>query len=340
MRTTIRDVAEKAGLSVATVSLVLNNKPSRISEATKEYVRKVAKEMDYRPSQLAVNLKKMRSNTIGLIVSDIRNSFYSSLAKGIEDKCRENGWNMILCNTNDLAEREKEYIEVLYSKGVEGIVLGMASTGSYETAKRSVELMHAKKIPFVLLDRSVVSDVCNAVVADHEKGGYAATRHLLELGHRRIACVTGPAYLEGSSSRLAGYRKAFKEFHVTVDESLIVPGEYTYESGVEAAEQLKEKDFSAVFAFNDMMTYGVCQGLRKQGKHIPDDVSVVGYDDSFFSQIFDVSLTMVRQPFYEMGKQAGEILIDIADHGRKQPSVVEFQSELIIRSSTKEYSGK
>jgi LacI family transcriptional regulator len=333
MRVTIKDIALKAGLSVSTVSLVLNNKPSRLSQKTKKKVLQIAKEMSYTPNLIAVSLKSMRTKTIGLIVPDIRNDFYSTLAKGLEDICMDNAWNVILCNSNARHERELEYIEILYSKGVEGIVLAMTSPESVEGVKSSVEI--SKNIPLVLLDLSLVNSKINAVTMNHEKGGYMATHYLLTQGHRKIGCITGPQYLEGSYSRLSGYKRALSEYNIDVDKSLICTGDYTYDSGTRAVETLLKKDITAIFAFNDMMAYGVFNGLSNHGISVPDDISVIGYDDILFSKFVRPQLTTIHQPIYEMGRRAGEILVGITNGDLIPPVISEFEPHLVLRQSVK-----
>ena len=330
MRTTIKDIAAATGLSVTTVSLVLNHKPSGISSATRERVLKAAKEMDYRPNQLAVGLIKRRTNTIGLLVPDIRNMFYSAIAKEAEHACRKKGWTVMLCNTGDQHKRELEYIRVLGSRGVDGIILGISSDGNDEKTQESCELTRSLGIPLLLLDRTVQG---SAVVVDHKKGGFLATEHLIKLGHRRIACITGPSYLQGSISRVEGYRQALSQFGIPFDESLLVEGGYMMQNGEEGVLKLADKQYTALFAFNDMMAYGAYKALRRQGKSVPDDVSVVGYDDIFFSEILEVPLTSVRQPLEELGSAAASLLMEIAN-GETENKVIQFEPQLIVRKST------
>jgi len=232
MRTTIKDIAAKTNLSVTTVSLVLNDKPSKISKKTRELVIKTALELQYRPNQLAVGLIKKRTKTIGLIVPDIRNSFFSTLAKGIEDECRKNGWTVILCNTSDKHERDIEYINVLASKSVDGILYCMSADSSLEKFQKSHDLLNKLNIPFIMLDRSFEMPNCITAKLDHVTGGYLATKYLLELGHKHIACVTGPSNLDDSNCRLEGYKKALQEVDIAYDKSIIVEGNYSMDSGM------------------------------------------------------------------------------------------------------------
>ena len=202
MRTTIKDIANYTGFSVTTISLVLNNKAKKIPRATRETILNAARELNYHPNQLAVGLVKKRTETIGLIISDVSNVFFANLAKGVEDECRRKGWNLILCNTNDKHERDLSYIQVLADKGVDGILFCMAQDTDQKGARESIDLMKRLRIPFVMIDRFLVEAQCCSVIVDHRQGGYLAARHLLELGHRRIGCVAGPFRLEDSLERL------------------------------------------------------------------------------------------------------------------------------------------
>ena len=171
------------------------------------------------------------------------------------------------------------------------------------------------------------------MVVDHKKGGFLATEHLIKLGHRRIACITGPSYLQGSISRVEGYRQALSQYGIPFDESLLVEGGYMMQNGEEGVLKLADKQYTALFAFNDMMAYGAYKALRRQGKSVPDDVSVVGYDDIFFSEILEVPLTSVRQPLEELGSAAASLLMEIAN-GETENKVIQFEPQLIVRKST------
>lgn len=337
MRTTIKDIAAKTNLSVTTVSLVLNNKPSKISSKTKRLVLETAKELHYRPNQLAVSLIKKRSKTIGLIVSDIRNSFFSCLAKGIEDECRRKGWTVILCNTNDMHERELACINVLAGKSVDGIVYCMSRDTGPQEFEQSYQLLRSWNLPVVMLDRFYEGRDLAVVKVDHVTGGFLATNHLLELGHRRIACITGPCHLTDSSDRLKGYQKALDAWSIPYDPNLVVEGNYDMPSGSEGIEKLGAIDYSAVFAFNDLMAYGVYQGLKRRARAIPSAVSVVGYDDIFTSEILDVPLTTIRQPIHQAGTTAATKLISIIEGEPGAQNTQTFLPELIVRESTAPY---
>ena len=279
MRATIKDIAADTGLSVTTVSLVLNGKAYKIPDDTKKRIMEAAKRLNYRPNQLAVSLVKKRSKTIGLIIPDIGNVFYAHMVKGIEECCRESGRTLILCNTNDRHERDMEYIHLLADQGVDG-------------------------------------------------------SHLAELGHKRIACVTGPARLADSGRRLKGYVRALEEFQIPFDETLIYEGDYTMECGTRAVDALMPHGFTAVFACNDLSAFGVCRQLSKYNLKVPEDVSVVGYDDVLYAEMMAVPLTTVRQPVYEMGVESVKRLISQIKGKKSENKITVFEPKLMIRSST------
>ncbi len=340
MRATIKDIAAIAGTSTATVSLALNGSDSRISEGTRERIVKIAKELNYRPNQAAVNLKLNKSRTVGLIVPDIRNDFYSYVAKGFEDACRRSGVSVMLCNTGDSYERETEYIEVLDSKGIDGIVVSMSSTGNREKAEKTLELLTARGIPFVLLDATAAKEDMNFVTIDSARGGALVAGHLRSLGHERIAVITGPLYLSGVSERLDGFLAAYTAEGAAFDKDLLVESDYSFEGGRAACERLLKKGgFSAIFAFNDMMAIGAYGVLRANGLHVPQDVSLVGFDDIFAASIIDVPLTTVRQPMYTMGERAAQVLCELTDGKAGEPQLIRYTPELIVRASTAACSG-
>lgn len=335
MRTTIKDIAQKTGLSITTVSLVLNGKAKKISEESKELVLKVAKELNYRPNQIAVGLVKKRTNTLGLIIPDISNIFFSELAKGVEDEGRKYDYNVILCNTNDRHDLEVEYVNVLAAKGIDGIILDMSVEDSEAKARKSLSLLQSYGIPAVIVDRYSDDKNFTSIYIDNQQGAYLATQYLIDLGHKRIGCVTGPSSERTSMDRLRGYRKAMQENNIPLDEELILEGKYQFKGGYHAAKELMGKDITAIFAFNDMMAYGVARALRENNISIPDDLSLMGFDDIFFSEIFDVPLTTVRQPTYEIGQMAVRTIIDEIENGKRTCEDIVLQPKLQVRKSTR-----
>lgn len=334
MRTTIKDIAAMTGLSITTVSLVLNNKPSRISEQSKALVFEAAKKLHYRPNELAVGLIKKHTKTLGLLLTDICNPFFASLAKGVEACCSREGWTVILCDTGESHDKELAYMQTLSSKNVDGIIYCASMDSTAEKFLESWEMMELLGIPCVVVDRSYEVPGIRSVSTDHVMGGWLAAEHLLKLGHRRIACVTGPRHLDVCRDRLEGYRMALNKYQIPYDPALICEQRFSIESGRQAVAQLAGQPYTAVFAFNDMMAYGVCQELRAQGLRIPEDVSVIGYDDIYPSQILEVPLTTVRQPIEQLGIRAAQELIAAFSDKVPPEHRVLFEPELAVRGST------
>lgn len=335
MRTTIRDIANYTGLSITTVSLVLNNKPSKIPEKTKQKVIEAAEELNYSPNHLAVGLVTKRTQTLGLIVSDISNIFFGILAKGVEKACQKEGWTVMLCNSWDLHERDMELIRVLTNKSVDGIIYCMSSDSDREKAEESYNLLKKSNVPFIEIDSDFAETAKHNVFFDNEKGGYLATKHLIEMGHRRIACITGPKGVDCQKGRIQGYRMALEESGIPYDPSIMVEGYYSMESGIKAAEQLKGKDFTGIFAFNDMMAFGVFKALKQMNIHVPEDISLVGYDDVPLCEILEVPLTTIKQPIYEMGYAAAQNMIQLIKTGSDEDTNVIFSPVLMERKSVK-----
>lgn len=334
MATTIKDIAQATGLSVTTVSLVLNQKADKIPERTKELVQKTAKEMNYRPNQIAISLVKKKTKTLGLLIPDIRNSFFSMLAKEVEDECHKMGWTMILCNTGDQHHRDLEYIDVLASKNVDGVIYCMASDTTLEKFQEVHELLQIYKLPFIMIDRTYDLKNVHAAKIDNKLGGFLATEHLISLGHSKIACITGPMNLMDTQARLSGYKDALEKHGIVFNENLIYHGNYQMSGGVHGITELKQQEFTAVFAFNDLMAFGAYKALKQMKKKIPEDVSLVGYDDIVFSEMLEVPLTTIRQPIGKAGKLAVRFIIDYIDDPSSAEEVPMLSPKLIKRDST------
>lgn len=334
MRTTLKKISEATGFSTTTISLVLNNKGKSIPETTRAKITQVAKDLNYRPNLLAISLIKKQTKSIGLIISDIRNSFFSMLAKAIEDECHKNGLNLILCNSNDEHIREIEYINVLADKGIDGIIYGMSLDTNQIKAEETFSLMNELNIPFVMVDRYYKSQKYYAISSDHFLGGYLATKHLLALGHRKIACVTGPINLQDSTDRLGGYKKALEEQRIPINPNLFVHANYSAESGAAALDKLLHEDFSAIFAFNDLMAIGILHAAENLGLSIPTDFSLIGYDDIFFSSILATPLSTVRQPIEQIGSESVKLLLSLVNNEPPVSKTKFLKPKLIIRKST------
>lgn len=323
MRVTIRDVAKRAGCSISTVSLVLNNKTEKFTAETRERIFKAAAELGYRPNQLAVSLVKQRSLTLGLVVPDIGNQFFSKLAKEIEAICQEHGFDIILCNTNNDPHIESARIALLLDKSVDGLLLCMASGASFADEAEQIKQISKRHIPYCIIDRHYEGVGTYVVAVDHHLGAKLATQALVNAGHRRIACVTGPAHLEDSQARLNGYKDVLAEAGIPYDEALIFQGDYSWQKGCAAAKPLLDAQATAIFAFNDLSAIGLISGLRALGRKIPQDISVVGYDDSDYAQIYDIPLTTIHQPIDLLGQEAFKLVLEqIEDRAKPQAQIL------------------
>lgn len=332
MRVTIKDIAEKTGLSVSTVSLVLNNKKHRLSEKTRTRVWDAARELGYRPNQLAVSLVTRRSKTLGLIIPDITNAFFAEIARAAEAESQRNGYSVILCNTNNDPQKDMEYTNILLDRGIDGVIFVMSVAGYQSQGAECLGLLRSMEKPVIMVDRVLPDQPDTSVLTDNAYGGYLATSHLLGLGHRKIGCITGPM---GASSRqrLFGYIRALQEHGIAFDPELAPEGDYRTESAYRLAGGLLEKGVTAIFACNDMMAYGVYRRAIQEGRSVPDRLSIVGYDDLAFSEIMEIPLTTVRQPAGEMGACAARKLIERIE-GQSGGGDVTFQPELVVRKST------
>lgn len=332
MKVTIKDIARIAEVSTTTVSKIINNKDGNISNATRERVLKIMDDYNYTPNKIAQSLVTKKTNTIGLIIPDIRNPFFPELARGAEDKANEEGYNLIFCNTDDDIEKEEKYINMLVEKMVDGIVFTASS-------KKHTGFENFKKfsIPIVLVDRDIdVEGIQGKVIVDNFIGGYEAGKHLLKLGHTEIIFLSGPLKSNTSINRLNGYKKALHEFNIDLKEEYILEGYYRSEWGYEATMDLlnKDKKFTALFCANDLIAIGAIKALKEKNIKIPQEISIVGFDDIYMARLIDPELTTIKQPNYEMGYKSVEILINILEDKKENNKNINLKPELVIRKST------
>lgn len=332
MRVTMKDIAEATGTSVPTVSLILNGKPFRVSEETRQKVLRAAEDMHYVRNQAASDLRKGSNDTMALIVPDISNDFYATFAKGVERACHEAGWSLILNDSDNQPDRESGYIELMYQKNVEGVILARTTSDKSRDAV-CVDILKERSMPHVLLDFTS-ADSGDVVAGNHLFGGKTATEYLIRLGHRHIACITGPLFLEGARSRFEGYRQALEENGAKYNSSIVREGDYTYETALNLARMMNWGDFTAVVAANDLTALAVCKVAAEMGYRVPDDRSVIGYDDVLFAGLMNPELTTMGQPTRQMGADAAKMLMDRIDHPNRKREVKTYTPQLIVRSST------
>lgn len=340
MRTTIKDIAHEAKVSVTTVSLVLNNKPNTISKSTKERVLNLAKEMNYKPNHMAVSLVTKKSKMIGLVVPDISNNFFADLAKNIESSCEEEGYSLVLANSKNSLSSTQKYVNHFIGRGVDGLILAFYTDEEENTKRKIIENLNQYEIPIVTVDSWIKGLVRPGVSVHHAEGGYIATKHLLELGHKRIGCITGMNGNYSSDRRLKGYTRALKSEGIKINASYIIEGDYQYLSGYKAAKEIFKQDISALFVCNDLMAYGAYTAAKEANLRIPEDISIVGFDDLLFSKMLSVPLTTVHQDIEKLGSRATELLLDYMKNGKPKKDFYRLEPSLVIRESTKIYRKK
>lgn len=324
---TIKDIAKKANVAVSTVSYVLNN-TKNVKPETRERIYKAIKELNYQPSSVARSLKTKQTLTIGIILPDITNLFFTETTRGIEDAANQHGYNVILCNTDKDPKKEMAYLNTLYSKDVDGIIF-------IGTCMNQHIVKDKKDTPIVFIDSKSGENV-TSISVDNIKGGYLATKHLLEKKRSEIIFLTGPLYRKAYFERMTGYLNALRSEGLEYNELLVYQCEGSFQGGYNIIQSIfdKKMEIKSIFAASDVIALGAMRALIERGMKVPEDVSVVGYDDISISSMFIPSLTTVRQPKYLMGQKSVELLMKkIEDKSFKNEYVV-LEPELIIRESS------
>jgi LacI family transcriptional regulator len=327
---TMREVAERAGVSVTTVSHVINE-TRPVSAELRERVMTAAEELGYRPNILARGLRRGETLTIGLVIPNNANPFFAEIARGIEDATFQKGYSLVLCNTEDDVSKELRYINVLIDKQVDGIIF--VSAGGSED---NIRYLQARDLPFVIVDRLVPDANADTVLTDNIGGGLQATRHLLQLNHTRIGCISGPSNLTPSADRVKGYVEALEEAELAFEEQLVVRGYFDFDSGYEGAKKLLtlEDPPSAIFACNDLMATGAIRAAEEAGIQVPGDLSIVGFDDIPLATYTNPPLTTVHQPIPELGAIASDLLLTRIQEPELSPRHRILETHLVIRGST------
>lgn len=327
---TIREVAESAGVSYATVSHVINN-TRFVTKETRERVLAAMTALNYRPNTLARSLRQGKTNTIGLVLPDSANPFFAEISRSIEDEAFKRGYSVFLCNTELDTQRELFYVDVLINKQVDGIIFVAAGD-----QPDSLDYLLRENMPVVMIDRNLPNVEVDVVLTDHQLGGYLATKHLIELGHQRIACIAGPSSITPSAERITGYQKALEEAGLPGDENLIIRGDYHAQSGMEVTNAILNMTPrpTAIFALNDLMALGALRAASEAGYSVPKDIAVVGYDDLELSRFTSPPLTTISQPKKAISAQAVNLLVQRMSGKSQSPSCVVLPPELIVRRST------
>ncbi|MBW8325319.1 MAG: LacI family transcriptional regulator [Prolixibacteraceae bacterium] len=329
---TIHDIARELKISASTVSRALNDNP-RISLKTKEKIKAVADSLGYRPNTLASNLRNKKSNTIGIVVPLINRHFFSSVISGAEDVAYKAGYTVVISQSNDLAAKEINIVQSMFSNRVDGLIISIAmQTDTFEHLK----LFRKKHIPLVFFDRAVPEIETDKIVVDDFAGGYRVTQHLIDQGYKRIGHLAGPQNLMTYYDRKNGYMEALRKNSIPYDESLVIINTLTSDEGVTAIQQLMDLPHppDAVFCGNDTTALSVMIYLRDKGIRIPEDIGIVGFSNEPFSKVVSPSISTIAQPGFIMGQKAAELIIRKIENKERTYQTITLPTELIIRESS------
>jgi LacI family transcriptional regulator len=324
---TIDEVARMARVSPATVSRVLNG-TSPVSDDKGTRVRHAVAALGYEPFGPARALRHQRVRVWAVVITDVENPFFTSVTRGIEDAAHAGGYRLVLCNSDENPDKEGTYVDIAIRERMAGVVIAVAASG-----ESKLDRLIAHGIPVVAIDRRPNRDI-DSVVVDNRGGARAATEHLIECGWQRIACITGPSRTSTSTERAQGYRNALRAAGRTVDPSLVRRADYRQEGGYRAARALLESSDppDALFVANNLMTVGALQAIHDLGIRVPDELGIVGFDDSPWAELIKPRLTVVAQPTYEIGRTAAELL---TTHTHDEPPRhVVLSPTLIVRESS------
>lgn len=334
--TTIQDVAEKADVSVATVSHVINE-TRYVSPELTERVKDAMEKLDYQRNAVARGLKTQATHTIGLLLSDISNPFFSSLMRGAESVTTGKGYSIIVSNSDETLEKEELYIDVLRQRQIDGLII--APTGKDDS---KIKKLKEEDIPFVFVDRKMENVSAPYVLSENIQGAKQAAEHLIQKGHSNIGLVGGLCSVTTTRERIEGYKKALEDHEISINENLIVYGNSQVQGGVEATNtllQLKDPP-TAIFSTNNLMTIGVMKSIKQNGLRCPEDVALVGFDDFEWASLFEPTLTTVAQNPYQIGKKAAEVLFEVLEQEGNITGDFRIPTELKVRNSTKTGKGR
>lgn len=331
----IYDVAKRARVSVATVSAVIN-KTSYVSPQLRQQVERSISALNYSPNLLARSLARRQTHTIGILIPDVANPFFPEIVRGAEDEAYQAGYTVILGNSDNQVAKEDLYLNLFISKRVDGILL---IKGAGDLNVTLLQNLKKAGTPVVLMDREYSNLHADTVVADDFGGAFAATEHLLSLGHRRIGLIAGIVGTSTTQGRTQGYTDALKQAGIKTSDSLIVNGDYGIESGYKEGLRLLDQKPSAVFVTNCMMTIGFLRALESRKLRYPDDISLVSYDDFFWNDVFHPKLTCVEQPKYQLGRRSAKILLSRISGKHKRAKHEVLKNELRVRESSAPFSG-
>jgi len=332
---TIKDVAAMAGVSFTTVSHVVNN-TRPVSADVRAKVERAIAQLNYVPSAVARSLKARTTATVGLVVPNSTNPYFAELARGIEDGCAREGYCVFFCNSDDDPRKQRHYLRILQEKRIDGLIIASAGEDSVLASS-----LTDTREPFVIVDRNIEGLSADLVQIDHERGAYLATKHLLELGHVRIGCITGPVAAAVSAMRVHGFIRAMAERGIDIEPSAIAESDFSGTGGQEAAGRLfDEVRPTAIFACNDMMGIGALRAAAERGIRVPQQCSIIGFDDIEFSNYTCPALSTVGQSVRALGEAAAQMLIERISGAVSGPTRRRvITPRLVLRESTAVFSG-
>ncbi len=332
-KVTLKEIANELGISVMTVSRALNNR-SNVDEKTRERVQEVARRMGYTPNQIAKSLVLKKTFTVGVVVPEITHSFFPEVIRGIEEVVFQAGYHLILTHSAEDSQREKDAVNTLESKRVDGILISTAQTvADY----KMYEDMVASDFPLVFFDRCVLGIGASCVSINDQESARLITEHLVGHGYKKIAHLSGPPKISIGKDRMAGYLEAIREAGLPENPAWIVEAGFHEEGGYQGMSKLLELPSDlrprAVVAVNDPAAFGAMQAIYEAGLRIPEDIAIVGFSDDIRAELMSTPLTTVRQPAYEVGKQAAEKLIGLIEKKSAKVEEIIVKTSLIIRKS-------
>ena len=328
----MNDVANRAGVSIATVSRVLNNN-GKVNEATRAKINKAIKELKYQPSRVAKRLrsKSVSSNLFGVLIPDIENPFYVEVLRGIEEMAYHNNYAIIMCNFGQDEVKEKLYLEILQSEGIDGLIAAPAREDDPQLKK-----MVNDGLPIVCVDRGLVGINVDVVLVDNATGAFNAVDFLAKSGYKRIAYIAGLPEIPSSRLREKGYKEALAANGIPFNPELVKFGNSKHESGIKLCAELLDlpNPPDALFTGNNLITLGALETIHERKLKIPQDIAIIGFDDMYWSSSLNPPLTAVRQPAFEIGKRAVEMLIQRIQDPQRSSVQMTLNTELMKRSST------
>ena len=329
----IEEIAKLSGFSKSTVSRVISNN-GYVSKKTKEKILKIIEEVNYIPNGIARSLSSNKTNTVAVIIPDIQNSYFGDIIKGISNIMDKNNLHMLVYSTDENIKKEKKVFQNVIEQRPSGIILSISL--QYHK-KKDIKILLDSGIPFVLFDRQIFDETFTGVFFDDVKGGYLATKALINSGHENIAIITGPFSTTNGLNRLEGYKKAMMEKNKEISEKNIYEGNFNFDSGYENTKKIleKNKEITAIFICNNEMTLGALQAIREKNLKIPDDIAIVAYDNHKYFEILGINISAVNRDIEETGMEIAKLLLEEMKNNSRSKKIVIVSPTLTLRNSEK-----